>query len=65
MSIPNKCGWIENGQMEELMFEQKNGWGMDGWMVRWVGGLDGQRIEWLVESMDGQLGVSMCRWKNG
>ena len=47
------------------MFEQKNGWGMDSWMVRWVGGLDGQRIEWLVESMDGQLGVSMCRWKNG
>ena len=64
MSVPSKCGWREDRQMEELMFEQMNGWGMDSWMVRWVGGLDGQRIEWLVKSMDGQLGVSMCRWKN-
>ena len=47
------------------MFEQTNGWGIDSWMVRWVGGLDGQRTEWLAESKDGQLGVSMCRWKNG
>lgn len=35
------------------MFEQKNGWGMDSWMVRWVGGLDGQRIDgWLNQWMD-------------